>query len=188
MHDEHLLNLRLFPVIIATVLVEIHSLQQEPSLSLSLWLSSVLESEGPLWKRQSCLSCAWNPGEIVPHFLWYKAANASMWYFPPANRVCSHSFVSDSVTPWTVAQQAPLSVGFSRQEYWSGLLFPSPGHLPNPGIKPRSLTSSALGDRFLTTAPTGKPTVAIKFLYSDPPLTVFTCCAAWERHFPLTFF
>ena len=38
------------------------------------------------------------------------------------------------VTPWTVACQAPLSVGFSRQEYWSGLLFPSPGYLPNPGI------------------------------------------------------
>ena len=41
-------------------------------------------------------------------------------------------------TPWTAAPQAPLSMGFSRQEYWSGLLFPSPGDLPNPGIKPRS--------------------------------------------------
>ena len=42
------------------------------------------------------------------------------------------------VTPWTVACQAPLSVGFSIQEYWSGLPFPSPGDLPDPGIKPRS--------------------------------------------------
>ena len=42
------------------------------------------------------------------------------------------------VTPWAVAYQAPLSVGFSRQEYWSGLPFPSPGDLPDPGIKPRS--------------------------------------------------
>ena len=41
-------------------------------------------------------------------------------------------------TPWTVARQAPLSMGFSRQEYWSGLPFPSPGDLCNPGIKPRS--------------------------------------------------
>ena len=41
-------------------------------------------------------------------------------------------------TPWTVAQQAPLFMGFSRQEYWSGLPFPSPGDLPDPGIKPRS--------------------------------------------------
>ena len=46
----------------------------------------------------------------------------------------SNSFV----TPWTVARQAPLSMGFSRQEYWSGLPFPSPGYLPNPGIEPRS--------------------------------------------------
>ena len=42
------------------------------------------------------------------------------------------------VTPWTVAYQAPLSMGFSRQVYWSGLPFPSPGDLPNPGIEPRS--------------------------------------------------
>ena len=40
------------------------------------------------------------------------------------------------VTPWTVAHQAPLSMGFSRQEYWSGLPFPSPGHLPDPGMEP----------------------------------------------------
>ena len=46
------------------------------------------------------------------------------------------------VTPWTVAHQVPLSVGFPRQEYWSGLLFRSPEDLPNPGIEPRS---SALG-------------------------------------------
>ena len=41
-------------------------------------------------------------------------------------------------TPWAVAHQAPLSMGFSRQEYWSGLPFPSPGDLPDPGIQPRS--------------------------------------------------
>ena len=41
-------------------------------------------------------------------------------------------------TPWTVVHQAPLSLGFSRQEYWSGLPFPFPGDLPDPGIKPRS--------------------------------------------------
>ena len=46
-------------------------------------------------------------------------------------------------TPWTVAYQAPLSMGFSRQEYWSRLPFPSPGDLPDPGIKPRSLALQA---------------------------------------------
>ena len=44
--------------------------------------------------------------------------------------------MSDLATPWTGAPQAPLSIEFSRQEYWSGLPFPSPGGLPNPGIKP----------------------------------------------------
>ena len=50
----------------------------------------------------------------------------------------SSSVVFDSATPWTVACQAPLSMKFSRQEYWSGLSFPFPGGLPDPGIKPRS--------------------------------------------------
>ena len=46
--------------------------------------------------------------------------------------------MSNSWDPWAVALQAPLSMGFSRQEYWSGLPFPSPGDLPNPGIEPAS--------------------------------------------------
>ena len=55
----------------------------------------------------------------------------------------SHSVMSDSVTPWTLASQAPLSVGFSRQEYWSGLPFLSPGDLPDPGIEIESLALQA---------------------------------------------
>ena len=47
------------------------------------------------------------------------------------------------VTPWTVAHQAPLSMGCPRQEYWSGLPFPSPGDLPNPGVEPTSLALQA---------------------------------------------
>ena len=57
------------------------------------------------------------------------------------------------VTPWTVACQAPLSMGFPRQEYWSGLPFPSPGDLPNPGTEP---VSPALAGRFFTIEPEGK--------------------------------
>ena len=57
-------------------------------------------------------------------------------------------------TPWTVAHQAPLSMGFSRQEYWSGLPFPSPGDLPNSGVEPRS---SALQVDSLPTEIGGKP-------------------------------
>ena len=60
-------------------------------------------------------------------------------------------------TPWTVAHQAPLSMGFSQQEYWSGLLVPPPEGLPNPGIKPTSSASPALAGGFFTTLPPGKP-------------------------------
>ena len=55
-------------------------------------------------------------------------------------------------TPWTVACQTLLSMGSSRQEYWSGLPFPSPGDLPDPGIEPGSLTSPALASGFFTTS------------------------------------
>ena len=48
----------------------------------------------------------------------------------------SHSVLSDSLVPWTIAHQAPPSMGFSRQEYWSGLPFPSPGCVPDPGVEP----------------------------------------------------
>ena len=66
--------------------------------------------------------------------------------------------VSNSVTLWTVAHQVPLSMGFSRQEYWSGLPFPSPGDLPNPRIKPASPAhiSCIAGRRFSTAEPVGK--------------------------------
>ena len=67
--------------------------------------------------------------------------------------VLSHfSHVQFFVTLWTVAHQAPLSMGLSRQEYWSGLLCPAPGDLPNPGIEPASLISPALAGKFFTTS------------------------------------
>ena len=58
------------------------------------------------------------------------------------------------VTRWTVAHQAPLSVGFSRQEYWSGLPCPPPGDLPNPGVEPMSPVSLALAGGSFTTSAT----------------------------------
>ena len=60
------------------------------------------------------------------------------------------SHVQLFATPWTIAHQAPLSMGFPRQEYWSRLLFPTPGDLPNPGIEPQSLVSPVLAGRFFT--------------------------------------
>ena len=68
-------------------------------------------------------------------------------------KVKSLSRVRLFATPWTVAHQAPPSMGFSRQEYWSGVPCPSPGDLPNPGIEPRS---PALPADTLTSEPPGK--------------------------------
>ena len=59
--------------------------------------------------------------------------------------------------PRTIARQAPLSMGFSQKEYWSGLPFPLPGDLPNLGIKPVSPTTPVLSGGFFTTEPPGKP-------------------------------
>ena len=64
------------------------------------------------------------------------------------------SHVQLFATPRTVAHQAPLSIGFSRQKYWSGLPCPPPGDRPNPGIEPVSLTSPALAGGFFTTKAT----------------------------------
>ena len=74
---------------------------------------------------------------------------------------CARSLQSHPTlwTLWTVAHQASLSIGFSRQEYWSGLLCPSPGDLPGPGIEPVSLMSPALAGGFSTTNATWETTL-----------------------------
>ena len=83
---------------------------------------------------------AWNVPLISPIFLKVKVKSLShIWLF---------------ATPWTVAHQDPLSMGFSRQECWSGLPFPSPGDLPDPGTEPRS---PALQADALASEPPGKP-------------------------------
>ena len=61
------------------------------------------------------------------------------------------------MTPWIVAHQAPLYMEFSKQEYWSGLPFPTPGDIPDPRIEPVYLASPALAGRFFTTIPPEKP-------------------------------
>ena len=73
-------------------------------------------------------------------------------------RLLSGSAVLDSLQPHRLGLQAPLSMGFPRQESWSGLLFPSPGDLHDPGIEPMS---PALADGFFTTEPPGKPLIKL---------------------------
>ena len=86
-----------------------------------------------------------------------------------AHMLSHFSHVRFFATPWTVAHQAPLFMGISRQEYWSGLLCPSPGDLPDPGI---NTASPALAGIFFTTEPPGKPLsyMRAKSLQSCPTL------------------
>ena len=70
--------------------------------------------------------------------------------------------VAKSWTPWSVARQAPLSIGFPRQEYWSGLTLSSPEGLPKPGVEPESLALQAvscIASRFFVAEPPGKPSL-----------------------------
>ena len=104
------------------------------------------------------------------YIVWYYlmknclASLTSAWvYFRwmPRKNACMHtqslSHVQLFVTPWTVVCQAPLSTEVSRQKYWSGLPFPTPGDLLDPGIKPASPVSYALVSGFFTTGPPRKP-------------------------------
>ena len=86
-------------------------------------------------------------------------------------RLLSHVWL-----PWTVAHQAPLSVGFPRQEYWSGLPCPSPADLPNPGIEPTSPVSSALAGGFFTTAHLGSCRTSQSTIWS-----VWDSSPCWHR-------
>ena len=79
------------------------------------------------------------------------------WLTPPTLvRPCVLSHVWLFATPWTIARQAPLSIGLPRQEYWNELSFPPPGDLPDPGIEPVSPTPPALAGRFFTIESPGK--------------------------------
>ena len=97
--------------------------------------------------------------------------------------VCELSHFSSAwlcVTPWTVACQIPLFIGFSRQEYWSGLPCPPTGDLPDSGIKPVSLISPALAAGSLPLVPCGKPCNTI----INVMLKLRSCCCAvckWSR-------
>ena len=112
---------------------------------------------------QSCLTLcdprdSSPPGSPVPGILqartleWVAISFSNAWEWKV--KVKSLSRVRLLATPWTAAYQAPPSMEFSRQEYWSGVPFPSPRDLPNPGIKPRS---PALQADALTSEPPGKP-------------------------------
>ena len=114
-------------------------------ISDSLWLENTHQgSSGRFQNGQSIVR-----DDVSSH-----AVLVDIWDKIPYVCTLSTSCVQLVVTPWTIAHQAPLSMGFSRQEYWSGLPCPPPGDLPDPGIEPVSLMSPALAGRFLTTSTT----------------------------------
>ena len=89
-------------------------------------------------------------------------------YLSGGGGVWSLSCVQLFMTPWTVARQAPLSMGLPRQEYWSGLPFPSPGNLPDQGLNPYLLQVSCIAGGFFTPEPSGKP-YWCPYSHSFPP-------------------
>ena len=105
--------------------------------------------------------------------------------FHLGNHVHANLVRSNSVTPWTTAHQAPLSMGFSRQEYWSGLPFPPPGELSDPGIKP---TSPALAGRFFTTEPPRKPQESTGECEQMKLISLKKLCQIHFSLVPLSFF
>ena len=137
-----------------------------------------------MWKQREPSSGSWMQGYVL-HMLTLSLIRCMTWrncsdfsntdFFPcvwmseimmlasykerKRKKVKSLSRVWLFATPWTVAYQAPPSMGFSRKECWSGLPFPSPGDLPGPGIKPRSPTLQADA---LPTEPPGKPLASYK--------------------------
>ena len=91
-------------------------------------------------------------------------------------KVKSLSSVQHFATPWTVAHQAPLSMGLPRQEYWSRLPFPSPGDPPDPGIEPASRVSYIAGG-FFTNEPRGKPWMLINRRQLNTLRSTHQCCS-----------
>ena len=94
-------------------------------------------------------------------------------------KVKSLSRVQLFVTPWIAAHQAPLSMGFSMQEYWSGLPFPSPGDLPDPGIKPRSRALQPdAGSQQMTAYQTMWP---LTYRHTNSKLKIFAFLSGWKK-------
>ena len=122
-----------------------------PALLISYLVLNKLRKVGDLSKR--LLSCSLTT-LLTPCRPTMHHRRLGSWASGPTQMRAVTSVVSNSATPWTVACQAPLSMGFSRQEYWSGLPCPSPRDLPNPGIEPASLGSPALAGEFFTTSAT----------------------------------
>ena len=128
---------------------------------------------------------SWDNSRIVTLSLLYRAPSLL------EVKVKSLSHVRLFATPWTVAYQASLSMGFSRQECWSGLPFPSPGDLPDPGIESVSLTSPAFTGVFLTSSTTWEAPYHRLTISNSPshwgPIHHISCLVPRVFHLPPPF-
>ena len=128
---------------------------------------AALFTVGSVWKPPKCTSTnEWRKEmwyrNIVEYYSVFKkkeilpftATHEWIWRTLCTYMLSYFSCVQLFVTPWTAASQVPLFMGFSRQEYWSGLPYPPPGDLPDPGIETASLMSPALAGGFFTTSAT----------------------------------
>ena len=147
-----------FSIIAMPLLLQVYA--SLPSFRVIVFLDNV-SLENIAWNQPletdlfSCrLEWEFLVGELFPCSEWLRARilGGRGW----ASRACVWSQFS-RVRLWIAARQAPLSMGFSRQEHWSGLSFPSPRNLPDPGIDPASLMAPALAGRSLPLAPPWKP-------------------------------
>ena len=128
-------------------------------------LSRVKQITSPGWMHETSAR-AWCTGTLLLTFFYTRGLLWSIMlvyllYWSTCVRAQSLSRVQLSATPWTVAHQAPLSMAFSRQAFWSGLPCPPPGHLPHPGVEPISLASPALCADSLPLSHLGSPYVQV---------------------------
>ena len=131
-------------------------------------------------KKWNLAICNNMDGPMGYYIKWKKVIQSQTSYDFIYEWVKSLSHVRLFATPWTVAYQAPPSMGYFRQEYWSGVPFPSPGDLPDPGIEPRAPTVQVDA---LTSEPPRKPSIVYKMLiYREnwmhlslqPPMNLYT--------------
>ena len=134
-----------------------HPARHPPRRACTLWVTIPINSR---WYPQGF-------GQVRRGCSWYTSAlgrRGTEARIPHIHSWMNLSCVWLLASPWTVAREAPLSTGFSRQEYWSGLPFPPPGDLPNPGIELATLEVPALEGKFFTTEPPGNPLRSISKL------------------------
>ena len=132
-----------------------------------------------------------NINTVAHHNIWHSKCTINLCY-----KFCTVgakwlSWVRLFATPCTVAHQAPLCMGFSRQECWSGLPCPPPGDLPHPGMEPMSLTSFALAGGFFTTSATWEASLLVRKVkvksLSHVPLFATPWTVAYQVLLPMGF-